>query len=159
MRTLITGQSGRLGRVVLETFGARGDEIWYKPEALNYLVFAHRYRGPLSFVDEMQANLLDVIAMIDSTTWAVGDKSIVLVSSVSATGPAENQTLAYNLSKAALNQLARCYAKNHRINTVSPDTFTGEAAVVTKQQVADVIAFLCSPAASGIRGQDIRVSG
>lgn len=151
-----------MGRVVAETFKARGDELVDYPSQMNYLVFAHRYRNSNarpSYEREMEVNLGYVIRTIDSAVFAAGDQAIVIVSSVSAMDPAMNQTLAYNVSKAALNQVARYYAKaGRRINTVSPDTFTGDSPRVSKQQVANVIAFLCSAAGSGINGQDIRVT-
>lgn len=108
----------------------------------------------------MKSNLTGIIERLKTQTWAQGDKAIVLVSSVSATTPAMTQSLAYNLSKSALNQLARHYARSQpiRINTVSPDTFSGDNPAVYPSEVADVIAFLCSPQSSGINGQDIRVS-
>ena len=159
MRTYITGRTGRLGAVLEESFRKRGDEIARDIRNVNYLVFAHRYRGEEWYDAEMRANVTQVVRLIDAAMWAPGDTAIVIVSSVSATAPAINQSLAYNLSKAALNQLARCYATKYRINTVSPDTFTGDNPKVTKQQVANVISFLCSSLSSGINGQDIKVTG
>lgn len=157
MKTFLSGISGRLGREVENVLANRGDEFVQASEDLNYMIFAHRYRGADDFREEMRVNVEEVVLKIEAAKWAEGDKAIVLVSSISAVTPAENQTLAYNLSKAALNQLARCYAKKHRINTVSPNTFTGESPIISRRQVADVIAFLCSEQGSGINGQDVRV--
>ncbi len=155
----LTGASGRLGSVIAETLKARGDEFVVRD--VNYLIFAHRYRGEPDFEPEMWANVEWVHGVIEGATWADGDRAIVLVSSINATEPAMNQSLAYNLSKAALNNMARYYAKKGpvRINTVSPDTFTTPDAKVTAQEVANVIAFLCSDRASGINGADIEVRG
>lgn len=156
----LTGASGRLGSVIADTLKARGDTFTNAPDGVNYLVFAHRYRGEPDFKLEMESNVEWVAQSIDNAKFAEGDHAVVIVSSINATEPAENQSLAYNLSKAALNNLARLYAKKGaaRINTVSPATFTGDNPDVTAQEVADVIAFLCSPQASGINGQDIRVT-
>jgi len=141
---------------------ARGDTLIEVDDGPNYLVFAHRYRGQEDYSLEMTANLNNVIWMIQNLSFAeLGDKSIVIVSSINAAAPTTTQSLAYNVSKAALNQVARYLAKTQpiRINTVSPATFTGDHPDVTAQEVANVIAFLCSPAASGINGADIRVTG
>lgn len=157
--SLIIGDSGRLGRVVGATLRARGD-VFGVPSPVNYLVFTHRYRGSDPTV-EFNVNVGMVASVIDSTAWLPGDCAIVIVSSINATRPTLTQSMAYNVSKAAQCQLARYYALKGtvRCNTVSPNTFTGPDAVVTPQQVADVIAFLCSPQASGINGQDIRITG
>lgn len=155
----VSGQSGRLGAVIVKTLWGLGINITKNPEYVNYMVFAHRYRGPASFDDEMMVNVRDVINAIDHAKWADGDRAIVIVSSINATDPTVTQSLAYNVSKAALNQVARYYAKSQavRINTVSPNTFTGSDCAITPQQVADVIAFLCSPQSFGINGQNIRI--
>ena len=160
-KSCVVGATGRLGKVVVDTLRARGDDVVSNDyDLLNYLIFAHRYRGDPSFELEMAANVTAVVRRIDASTFPYNqDRAVVLVSSIDAVGPNVAQSLSYNVSKAALNQIARYYAKagHIRINTVSPGTFTTDTPSVTKQQVADVIAFLCSPAASGINGQDIRV--
>lgn len=157
----MTGASGRLGRVVAQTFADRGDTINYRGKPCSYMVFTHRYRGAENFTLEMAVNVETVANTIDEAVWEGEDRAIVIVSSVNADTPALNQSLGYNCSKAALNNLARMYAlkRQVRINTVSPDTFTTDTPKVSRQQVADVIAFLCSPQASGINGEDIRVRG
>ncbi len=159
LRAYISGQSGRLGSVVVKTLWERGMNITTSPEHVNYMVFAHRYRGPESFEDEFMVNVRDVVNAIDHAQWADGDRAIVIVSSISSQEPAMNQSLAYNVSKAALDILPKYYCKSQpvRINTVNSATFTGPSAVITPQQVADVISFLCSPQSSGINGQNIRV--
>lgn len=159
IRTYITGQTGRLGSVIVRSLWDRGDNITSSPDDVNYMVFAHRYRGPVSFDDEMMVNVRDVVNAIDHAKWADGDRAIVIVSSASSVEPALHQTLAYNCSKAALDMLPKYYAGklSARINTVNPNTFTGEGAVITPQQVANVIAFLCSPQSSGLNGINIRI--
>jgi len=161
MRVHITGATGRLGSVIADTFVARGDELCAIRSHLNYLVFSHRYRGVDDYQKEMDGNLTRVIKAIESTTWHEDDCGIVIISSVSADTPDTTQSLAYNLSKAALNQAARYYAKklDLRVNTVSPATFSGDQPAVSKQEVANVVAFLCSPLATGINGQNIKVTG
>lgn len=161
MRTFLTGASGRLGKVVEKYLLARGDNLVQTPDSVNYLVFAHRYRGEENFTEEMNANVGMVYSTIKRATWATGDCAAVIVSSVSATDPAMNQSFGYSASKSAQLQLARYFAKDAlgaRVNTVSPNTFTGYSTVVTPHEVANVILFLCSPLSSGISGQDIRVS-
>ncbi len=156
----MTGSTGRLGSVVNEMLIARGDNLHHS-EPINYLIFAHRYRGEPDFSLEMDCNVNFVAELVKTTKWAEGDKAIVIVSSVNAETPTLDQSIAYNVSKAALNNLARYFALSGpvRCNTVSPDTFTGDNPKVTPQQVAEVIGFLCSPQASGINGQDLRVTG
>lgn len=160
----LTGTSGRLGTVIAETLRLRGDTFVGGGMACNYMIFAHRYRKTVayahSFAEEMRVNVENVADAIEHSVWADGDRAIVIVSSINATEPELNQSLGYNLSKAALNNMARYYAKLQpvRINTVSPATFTGDNPQVSKQEVANVIAFLCSAEASGINGQDIRVT-
>src|SRR3990167_6476583 len=94
----ITGESGRLGTVLVETFRARGDVIiphinlpiinqifdhgYRGPMSVNYIVFAHRYRGTENYGAEMQANLTYVANAIYRLTWAEGDRAIVIVSSI-----------------------------------------------------------------------------
>ena len=157
----VTGETGRLGGVIVKTLKARGDEIVDWGQDFNYMVFAHRYRGDPSFEAEMYANVGKVREAINQASWADGDRSIVVVSSIDAIDPNPHQSMAYNVSKAALNQLVRYYAKTQgvRINSVSPATFTSETPNITMPEVCNVIAFLCSPLSSGINGQDIRVTG
>lgn len=160
----VVGASGRLGREVVSVLRERRDNIISQdklPVALNYLIFAHRYRGLPNFEQEMYVNLQWVIEMLERTRWAEGDRAAILVSSVCASDPAMNQSLSYNLSKAALNQAARYYAKKqsvYRINTVSPDTFTDKSLPLTARKVAETIALLCSRESSDINGQDFKVT-
>ena len=81
-RTCITGAGGRLGRVLVDAFRERGDEIIPEAEGrtvpLNYLVFAGRYRGEPSYESEMYVNLERVWQWINAQQWANGDRATVL---------------------------------------------------------------------------------
>jgi NAD(P)-dependent dehydrogenase (short-subunit alcohol dehydrogenase family) len=115
-----------------------------------------------------------------------GDRAVCMVTSNASCFVARNQTLAYHTSKAAMRQMARYYAvrlgrQGIRVNVVSPCTFvkpesaafyapqvelqalyakiTPLARMGTAQEVAKAIAFLCSPDASFITGQDLSVDG
>ncbi len=151
----VAGKTGRLGTVVADAFLNRGDVLVESEEA-QYLVFCHRYRGPKDFNSEMFANVEKVIHWVEGGIKAEG---VVIVTSVNSLEPTLTQSLAYNVSKAAQEQLVRYFSNSFpfRCNSVQPNTFTGPDAVVTPQQVADVILFLCSPQSSGINGQSIRV--
>lgn len=164
----VIGGTGRLGACVVDTLLARGDDVSYARPSLtamsrapiNYLVFAHRYRGAILPDGEMNVNALMPVSEIEKVVWATGDRAIVVVSSIDATEANLNQPISYSMSKAALNAAVRYLAKSQtvRINSVSPATFTGPNPQVSIQEVANVIAFLCSPQASGINGQDLLVT-
>jgi NAD(P)-dependent dehydrogenase (short-subunit alcohol dehydrogenase family) len=114
------------------------------------------------------------------------DKSMVLVSSVFSRFVGDGQALSYHVAKAGLDQMVRYYAvvlgpKGIRVNGVSPITFLKEeskdvylkdaklmnlyktiiplARMGTSEEVANVIAFLCSHKASFVTGQNIVVDG
>jgi len=115
-----------------------------------------------------------------------GDKAIVVVSSVFGDFVGEGQALSYHVAKAGLNQMMRYYAvnlgrKGVRVNGVTPFTFLKEESrdfylknqalhdlyrritplgrMATAEDSARVIAFLCSPAAGFVNGQNIYVDG
>lgn len=151
MRVFLAGQSGRLGGVVKQKLLERGDEI--VNTRFNCMIFAHRYRGEPSYEKEMYANLQWVAECVTEAKWAGEDRAVVLVGSACQDEPAMNQSLAYNLSKAALPQLARWFWSSRRIrtNVVAPRTFTGEAAACSIRQVADVILHLASKQSANLR--------
>ncbi len=114
------------------------------------------------------------------------EDSIVIVSSIASHFVAEEQALSYHVAKAGLNQMIRYYAvvlgsRGIRVNGVSPCTILKEESrefylqnerlynlyktitplgrMGTSEEIAQVIAFLCSPKASFITGQNIVVDG
>ena len=128
----------------------------------------------------------NVIERLISEFDDAGDKSIVIISSVAGHLVAEEQPVSYHVAKAGLNQMARYYAvalgpKGIRVNCVSPGTvlkdeskdfylqnkplydlyrrITPLGRMGTPEEIANVIAFLCSPKASFITGQSIVVDG
>jgi NAD(P)-dependent dehydrogenase (short-subunit alcohol dehydrogenase family) len=117
---------------------------------------------------------------------ADGDRGIVLVSSVFGDRVGEGQQLSYHVGKAGINHMSRFYAvnlgpKGIRVNTVTPFTFLKEESrdfyvnnkelqalyqeivplkrMGTTEDSANAVAFLCSPAAGFINGQNLYVDG
>ena len=115
-----------------------------------------------------------------------GDKSIVLVSSVFGDYVGEGQAVSYHVGKAGLNHMMRFYAvnlgrKGIRVNAITPFTFLKEESkdfylnnkalmelyekitplgrMGTAEDSARAVAFLCSPQAGFINGQNIYVDG
>jgi NAD(P)-dependent dehydrogenase (short-subunit alcohol dehydrogenase family) len=112
--------------------------------------------------------------------------SIVIIGSNSSRLIAAEQPVGYHAAKAALSQMARYYAvtlgpRGIRVNCVTPGLvlkdesrefylrnkplqrlfreITPLGRMGTAEEVAGVIGFLCSPAASFVTGQDIAVDG
>lgn len=165
------------------------DEIIESHGPLNNLVFLQRYRGTEDdWAGELHTTLTATRIMIEGAAdhFADGGKSIVVVSSLASRLIAKEQPASYHVAKAGLTQLVRYYAvvlgaKRIRVNCVSPGTVLKEESrdfyrrndklaqlyerltplgrMVTAQEVARVIAFLCSDAASLITGQDLVVDG
>jgi len=112
--------------------------------------------------------------------------SIVIIGSSASQFVAEEQPVGYHAAKAALAQMARYYAlalgpKKIRVNCVTPGTVLKEESkefylrntplqnlyrqitplgrMGTAEEIAGVVAFLCSEKASFITGQNIVVDG
>lgn len=133
----------------------------------------------------LSASKLIVEAMQDNFTVS-GDRGIVFVSSVLGDKIGEGQDLSYHIGKAGINHMSRYYAvtlgrKGVRVNSVTPNTFLKEESkdfylnnkdlmdlyenivplgrMGTAEDSANLIQFLCSPAAQFINGQNIYVDG
>lgn len=114
------------------------------------------------------------------------EKSIVIVSSVAGQYIAQEQPLSYHVAKAGINQMVRFYAvtlgsQGIRVNSVASGTMLKEESkhfyfqneelhnlyksiiplgrMGTSEELANAIAFLCSPKSSFITGQTIVVDG
>jgi NAD(P)-dependent dehydrogenase (short-subunit alcohol dehydrogenase family) len=138
---------------------------------------------------EMQVSLTatkQIIEALEPRFSPAGDKGIVLVSSVFGERVGEGQALSYHIGKAGINHMARFYAvnlgrKGIRVNAVTPFTFLKDESkdfylnnkelyalyqeiiplgrMGTATDSANVVAFLCSPAAAFVNGQNIYVDG
>lgn len=166
--TEITRQNGKLDSLVfLQRYRGQG-EAW-----------AGEIETSLTATKNVVEQLVDAFG-------DEGDNSIVVVSSIAGYFIAEEQPLSYHVAKAAINQMIRYYAfalgpKGIRVNCVSSGTVLKEESkdfylkneqlsdlyktiiplgrMVTAENVANVIAFLCSPRAASITGQNIIVDG
>lgn len=114
------------------------------------------------------------------------ENSIVIVCSIASRFIAEEQPVGYHVAKAGLKQMARYYAvtlarKGIRVNCVSPGTVLKEESrnfymnnsqlcdlykqtiplgrMGTSEEIANVVAYLCSEKSSFITGQDIVIDG
>jgi hypothetical protein len=115
-----------------------------------------------------------------------GDNSIVVVTSIADQFVAESQPVGYHVMKAGLHQMVRYYAarlgpQGIRVNCVTPGTVLKEenrdwyaqheevpklfqntlplGRMVHARDVAQVIAFFCSPQAAAVTGQRLIVDG
>lgn len=117
---------------------------------------------------------------------AAKENSIVLVGSIASQFIAQEQPVGYHAAKAALIGMTRFYAatlgpRGIRVNSVSPGTILKDESkdfylknkkllqlyeeltplrrMGSANEVADVIRFLCSPAAAFVTGQNLVVDG
>ena len=141
------------------------------------------------WMGEIQVSMTATKGLIDglaSKFVPEGDKGIVVVSSVFGDYIGEGQPLSYHVGKAGLNHIARFYAVNLgkrkiRVNSVTPFTFLKEESkdfylnnkellelyeeiiplgrMGRAEDSANAVAFLCSPEASFISGQNLYVDG
>ncbi|MGZ3252724.1 MAG: SDR family NAD(P)-dependent oxidoreductase [Burkholderiaceae bacterium] len=142
-----------------------------------------------AWAGELQVSLTaskQVIEYVQDRFAKEGDRGIVFVSSVFGDRVGEGQDLSYHIGKAGMNHMARFYAvnlgrKGIRTNAVTPFTFLKEESksfylnnkelmglyediiplgrMATSDDSANVISFLCSPAAGFVNGQNIYVDG
>ncbi len=153
---------------------------------LDYLVFAHRYRGQAWDSDfDITVKTVDTIINQFKSAFS-SDASVVILGSNAGNFAIEEQSASYHATRAALNGLTKYYAAvlgpmGVRCNSVLPTTiikpenehfFTKENEVRkmieritplrrmgSAKDVANAVAFLCSEKSSFITGQSLYVDG
>ncbi len=207
--TLIIGGTRGIGSVIKQALVTRGDHVYTASRSdlsdtnhfkidlpstieidntlkLNYLIFAHRYRGQ-EWDDDFNITVKGVDILINQLKDSfVNEASIVILGSNAGHFVVEEQPAAYHASRAALGGLVKFYAstlghKGIRCNSVLPTTiikpenehfFTEENDVrkmiekITPlrrmgnaKDVANMVEFLCSDKSSFITGQSFFVDG
>lgn len=152
---------------------------------INHALFMQRYRGGTdSWEGELAVSLgatRRIVAWLAPRFPEAQDNSLLFAGSAASRLIATEQPASYHAAKAALAQLARYWAvtlgpRGVRSNCVSPAVFIKEERreqdaaryrrleavfplrrVPTAVEIARVILFLCSPAASCLTGQDLAV--
>ena len=163
---------------------ARLAEVLRQTGAVDSLVFCQRFRSEGDpWMGEFQTSLTATKEIIERCR---GVKSIVVIGSIAARWVASEQPVSYHAMKAALMQMVRYFAvtlgpKGCRVNCVSPCTVLKEESAEfyrknkaltqlleqitplrrmgTTEDVAKVVAWLCSDRAGFVTGQEIMVDG
>ncbi len=207
--TLIIGGTRGIGSVIKQVFIERGDKVYTAsrsdlPDAnhfrinlpdrididkaikLNYLVFAHRYRGT-QWNDEFDITVKAVDNVINHLKDSfVDEASIVILGSNAGHFVLEEQSAAYHATRAALDGLTKYYAATLgpigiRCNTVLPTTIikpenqhffvkendvrkmieriTPLRRMGNATDIANIVDYLCSVKSSFITGQSFFVDG
>jgi len=163
-------------------------EIFRDRKTLSHLILLQRFRGDGdAWADELEVSLTATKDLIEGLTERFDkDAAIVVVGSVAGRYVASEQPVGYHAAKAALLQMVRYYAvslgpKGIRVNSISPASVLKEESqdfylknkellafyrriipigrIPAAEDIANVVAFLCSPEASAITGQDLVVDG
>lgn len=164
---------------ILERNGKLNDLIFFQ----RYRGADDDWQGEIEATLTVTRNIIERLAVEFESA---ADNSIIVVSSLASDLVAREQPLSYHVAKAGLNQMVRYYAvmlgsQNIRVNSVSPGAVLKEESkefylnnealnelykritplgrIGTAEEVSQVIAFLCSPKASFITGQNIVVDG
>ncbi len=208
-RSLIIGGTRGIGVVIKDILTSRGDDVSTASRTistdpkhfyvdlpdhidinenvkLNYLVFAHRYRGT-DWDDDFDITVKSIDLLINRLKNNFSSEaSIVILGSNAGQFVVDEQPASYHASRAALVGLVKYYAsslgyKGIRCNLVLPTTiikpenehfFTEENQVRkmieritplrrmgTAKDVANTVEFLCSEKSSFITGQSFFVDG
>jgi NAD(P)-dependent dehydrogenase (short-subunit alcohol dehydrogenase family) len=142
-----------------------------------------------SWSGELEAGLTGTKRLIDAAAESfapAGDRTIVLVSSVIGRSVMPSQSLGYHVAKAGMESMVRYYAvklgpRGIRVNGVAPATVVKEESsdfyqnhpeltgliekitplrrMCTAEDVAEVIAFLCSSASAFLTAQVVVLDG
>jgi 3-oxoacyl-[acyl-carrier protein] reductase len=166
------------------------DQIAESVDVLDNLIFSVRFRGPEkeTWDGEIALGMTAIRIFIErlQPLMTRGDASIVMVSSTAATHYTPGCSIAYHATKAAGDQMTRCYASELgpmgiRVNAVAPGYIVKDESVAyfesdpakaarvaemhplkrygTADDVAGVVGFLCSQEAAFVTGQIITVDG
>jgi NAD(P)-dependent dehydrogenase (short-subunit alcohol dehydrogenase family) len=165
------------------------DEIVSKNGPIDNLVFCQRYRGKDNDWQgefEVSVNATKNIIEYFSNNFNAKSGSIVLISSVASKFVLYQPPLSYHVAKASMEKMAEYYAvnlapKGIRVNAVLPGTILKDenkefykskpdlmklyadnipmGRMISSQEIANVVDFLCSDNASAVTGQKIAVDG
>lgn len=165
------------------------DEIVQQRGRVDALVFFQRFRGTQdAWKGELDTTLNATRVVIEHLrdAFAPSGGAITVIGSVAGRLIASEQPLSYHIGKAGLEQLVRYYAVvlgplGIRVNAVSPSTILKDESrqfyldnpqlvelykeitplrrLCTSRDVAETVAFLSSPAAGFITGQNILLDG